>query len=133
MKTIDKIIIAIVTVASVFAISYAAVFHLFISLKILSVVLAIAYGFFILLHISLLFPLAVIFMATGDVIRNSSILGVIGAESRVLLWLAKALIHLLVIFIIYFVVPIIIAMLYNGHINVDHALDTLYCVGLKIK
>ncbi|PHR23575.1 MAG: hypothetical protein COA36_16725 [Desulfotalea sp.] len=121
MKQIDKTIIVITATIVIFALAYFGAFHLMVSLQVLSIILGVAYTFFVLMHLCFAFPLLAMIMIIDDVTRENVYIKAIKEKSKILGGLANLSIHIAAIYVVYLCVPLMIAMLYNCSFNVSDA------------
>lgn len=125
MKKIDKIIISIVVLSAIVLLGYGLTFYLPMLLKTLGSILGAAYVFFLMMHIGLFYPLFAICMAISDNTRDSDILKAIESRSSILYELTNIAMYGVALTLVYVGVPLIIAMLVNGDINIYNAFESL--------
>tara|TARA_R100001244_G_scaffold3654_4_gene4917 strand:+ start:515 stop:910 length:396 start_codon:yes stop_codon:yes gene_type:complete len=125
MKKIDQIILLIIVAVTIILLCYGLTFYLPMLLKTLAVILGTLYGFFLLMHMGLCYPLFAICMTIIDNTRDSSILKTIESKSLILHALTNIVMYVAVLALIYVGVPLIIAMLVNCDINIYYAFESL--------
>ena len=125
MKKIDKIIISIVVVSAIVLLGYGLTFYLPMLLKILALILGAAYVFFLMMHIGLCYPLFAICITISDNTRDNDILKTIQSKSVILYALTNIAMYGVALALIYVGVPLVIAMLVSGDINIYNAFESL--------
>jgi len=125
MKKIDKIINSIVVVSAIVLLGYGLTFYLPMLLKILALILGAAYVFFLMMHIGLCYPLFAICITISDNTRDNDILKTIQSKSVILYALTNIAMYGVALALIYVGVPLVIAMLVSGDINIYNAFESL--------
>ena len=125
MKKIDKIITYIIAVSAIVLLGYGLTFYLPTLLKALAAIIGVAYVFFLMMHLGLCYPLFAICFTISDNTRDSDILKTIESRSSILYVLTNIAMYGTAIALIYVGVPLIIAMLVNGDINIYNAFESL--------
>lgn len=90
-------------------------------LKAIATICGLLYMLFIIMHIGLGFPLVVIFMYADGFVSKLKL----KEKSDILHLLFKSILGLFMCFIVYFIVPLLIAMIYNVSFDYKKAIDTL--------
>jgi len=125
MKKIDKIINSIVVVSAIVLLGYGLTFYLPMLLKILALILGAAYVFFLMMHIGLCYPLFAICITISDNTRDNDILKTIQSKSVILYALTNIAMYGVALALIYVGLPLVIAMLVSGDINIYNAFESL--------
>ena len=125
MKRIDKIITYIIAVSAIVLLGYGLTFYLPTLLKSLAAIIGAVYVFFLMMHLGLCYPLFAICFTISDNTRDSDILKTIESRSSILYVLTNIVMYGTALALIYVGVPLIIAMLVNGDVNIYNAFESL--------
>jgi hypothetical protein len=121
MKKIDLIIVkTFLIIISVFLIA-SFIIDFKLTLKAIAIVLFVPYISFLFSHIALMYPLVMILITIENRTSNLKL----KEKSIILFTLLQLLIFLIACAAIYVVIPIILAMMHNGTIDLTEAFNTI--------
>lgn len=123
MKTLDKKIINISVILLLLVFTASLVFYFSTTLKIISVIGAIAYMLFIIFHLALCAPLFVICFWTSDKINSFKCIEGLKDKSDIIYSIVIFISCSISCFAVYILTPIILAMIFNNNLNLDSALE----------
>jgi hypothetical protein len=120
MKTltyIDKIIIKVLIAVFVFFILYVTIQYTSVTLKVIGTTIGVAYMFFILLHLGLLYPLIWIIGSTVELLNSTPFFKAIKEKSKIIQTLLLVISCIVVLSIVYYGIPILACMFYNNNFD----------------
>ena len=121
MKKLDLMILKVLLVILTIALISSFMSDLKMMLKLISMFFSAIYLFFLMIHIVMLFPIIMIWITIEEKTENLKI----KEKSIILEWLLNLTIFLFICAVIYGLTPIVLAMMYNGTIDINEALNRI--------
>jgi hypothetical protein len=129
LKPLDLIIIKSILTLMLSVLIACFVLDFYSTLKFIGCMGIGIYIAFILSHIALCFPLAIIFVGADDIISYTNL----PQKSYILYKLSTIILGLGACFIVYFLFPLIAIMAFNGSIDYSQAIETFKLIMLTPK
>jgi len=125
MKTLDKNIIRIVLSILVIVFGIILISNFYLTLKVISIIGVVLYISFIFCHLLFCCPIFFMIMWVKDYINSQMFFKKIRDTSEII-YHSIVVIHCIILFtIVYFVIPLILAMLFNGSIDYQTAISSI--------
>lgn len=131
-KPLDKKIIRTTLFLLAMTLIISLISNFYLTLKGISFIGIVLYYFFILGHIMLCYPTLVIICWTKDLIESQNFFEKIRDKSKIIYTSIVVVFCLISLCVVYFIIPLILAMMFNGSINYHTALSSLKYVLIDI-